>query len=90
MTGAAVDLPDLRGDLVHVMNAYEARQWDVRTLFVCGMTDRDYPRPQPQNLLFPESDLPALARAGIALRSAAERERDEEALLHGAAFARVG
>ena len=43
---------DDRANVVHVMNVYEARQWDVASLFVCGMTDRDFPRQHAQNLLF--------------------------------------
>jgi ATP-dependent helicase/DNAse subunit B len=75
--GAAVDVPDLRADVVHVMNAYEARQWDVNALFVCGMSDREYPRGHVPNLLFPDSDLVALSRAGISLRSSLELDKEE-------------
>jgi len=75
--GAAVDVPDLRADVVHVMNAYEARQWDVNALFVCGMSDREYPRGHVPNLLFPDSDLVALSRAGITLRSSLELDKEE-------------
>jgi ATP-dependent helicase/DNAse subunit B len=68
---------DDRANVVHVMNVYEARQWDVATLFVCGMTDRDFPRQHSQNLLFPEADIDRLHAAGIPLRRAAEQEREE-------------
>jgi ATP-dependent helicase/DNAse subunit B len=68
---------DDRAGVVHVMNAYEARQWDVGTLFVCGMTDRDFPRQHPRNLLFPDSDIDRLRAAGIPLRNAADYEREE-------------
>ena len=54
---AVVHPVDDRANVVHVMNAFEARQWDVAALFVGGMTDRDFPRQHPQNLLFPDSDV---------------------------------
>ncbi len=74
---AALHPLDNRADVVHVMHASEARQWDVASLFVCGMTDRDFPLRQPQNLLFPEADIDRLRAAGIPLRTTADYERDE-------------
>jgi ATP-dependent helicase/DNAse subunit B len=74
---AVVHPRDDRANVVHVMSVYEARQWDVASLFVCGMTDRDFPRQHPQNLLFPDSDIDQLRKAGIPLRKAADYEREE-------------
>jgi ATP-dependent helicase/DNAse subunit B len=68
---------DDRANVVHVMSVYEARQWDVGSLFVCGMTDRDFPRQRPQNLLFPDSDIDRLRAAGIPLRKAADYDSEE-------------
>lgn len=68
---------DDRANVVHVMSVYEARQWDLAALFVCGMTDRDFPRQHPQNLLFPDSDIDRLHAAGIRLRKAADQDREE-------------
>jgi ATP-dependent helicase/DNAse subunit B len=78
--GATVQIPDDRRDVVHVINVFEARQWDVAALFVCGLTDRDYPKKNPQNLLFPDSDIDALHKAGIPLRKATDQDREETAL----------
>jgi ATP-dependent helicase/DNAse subunit B len=75
---AVLHSSDDRANVVHVMNVYEARQWDVDSLFVCGMTDRDFPRRHPSNLLFPESDIDQLRKAGIPLRKAADYEREEQ------------
>ncbi len=75
---AVVHPIDDRANVVHVMNVYEARQWDVASLFVCGMTDRDFPRRHPPNLLFPDSDIDQLRKAGIPLRKAADYEREEQ------------
>ena len=68
---------DDRANAVHVMNVYEARQWDVSSLFVCGLTDRDFPRQHSQNLLFPDSDIDRLRASGVLLRQAADYEREE-------------
>ncbi len=71
---AGMQLPDNRHNVVHVMSAFEARQWQVEVLFVPGMTARDYPRAAAPDLLFPDG-VP-----GIPLRTAREEERDEEQL----------
>jgi RecB family exonuclease len=75
--GASVQVADERRDVVHVMSAFEARQWDVSVLFVCGMTDRDFPRRNPQNLLFPDADIDALR---LPVRRASDRDKEEKAL----------
>ena len=77
---ASMHIADERGDVVHVMSVYEARQWDVGTLFVCGVTDRDYPKKNPPNLLFPDNEIEALHKSGIRLRKAAELDREEREL----------
>jgi ATP-dependent helicase/DNAse subunit B len=80
LDSAAMQVPDNRHNVVHVMSAFEARQWEVRALFVCGMTARDYPRRHSQNLLFPDGEIESLRKAGIPLRTVAEDDRDEESL----------
>ena len=49
-----MQIPDNRHNVVRVMSAFEARQWRVRALFICGMTAKDYPRAAAPNLLFPD------------------------------------
>jgi len=71
---------DDRANVVHVMNVWEARQWDVACLVVCGMTDRDFPLRHSQNLLFPDSDIGLLRKSGVPLRTAADHEREENRL----------
>src|SRR5665213_534947 len=77
---ADVRIHDDRRDAVHVMNVYEARQWDVSALFVCGVTDRDFPKRHPRNLLFPDTDIDTLRKSGIPLRKASDLDREEEFL----------
>ncbi len=69
---------DERGDVVHVMNVYEARQWDIASLFVCGLADPDFPRRHPRNLLFSPSEIDLLHSAGIPLHTADDQNREEE------------
>lgn len=80
LESAGMQIPDDRRNVVYVMSAFEARQWQVRSLFVCGMTARDYPRAAAQNLLFPDADIDRLRNAGIPLRTSADEDRDEEEL----------
>ena len=77
LDAAGMQIPDDRHNVVHIMSAFEARQWQVKTLFVCGMTARDYPRRAPENLLFPDNEIERLRRAGIPLRTSADDDRDE-------------
>ncbi|HEY4087114.1 MAG TPA: PD-(D/E)XK nuclease family protein [Bryobacteraceae bacterium] len=72
-----MQIPDDRQNAVHVMSAFEARQWRVQTLFVCGMTARDYPRATAPDLLFPDADKQTLRKAGIPL---IDQEQDESQL----------
>lgn len=78
--GASVQVADDRREVVHVMSVYEARQWDVSTLFVCGMTNRDFPKKNPQNLLFPDPDLDAIQKSIPGVRKASEQDAEENAL----------
>jgi ATP-dependent helicase/DNAse subunit B len=80
LESATMQIPDNRRNVVHVMSAFEARQWQVKALFICGMAARDYPRRASQNLLFPDTDLERLIRQGIPLRTSADDDRDQEIL----------
>ncbi|HVY93766.1 MAG TPA: PD-(D/E)XK nuclease family protein, partial [Bryobacteraceae bacterium] len=77
LDATGMQIPDDRQNAVHVMSAFEARQWRVQTLFVCGMTARDYPRATPPDLLFPDADKQILRKAGIPL---IDQEQDESQL----------
>ena len=37
-------VPDARRNVVHVMDAYEARQWELPIVFVCGVIERHFPQ----------------------------------------------
>jgi len=46
---------DRRTDAVNVMNAYEARQWELRAVFVMGMVEGEFPRPPRAPLFLPDT-----------------------------------
>jgi RecB family exonuclease len=37
-------IADQRRNVVHVMDVYEARQWELPVVFVCGLTERHFPQ----------------------------------------------
>jgi len=75
--GTALHLPDDRREAVNVMSAFEARQWDLSTLFVCGFTDRDFPRRNVENPIFPDADIESLR---LPIRKKSDRDNDEKFL----------
>ena len=77
---ASISVPDERIEAVHVMSALEARQWNLSALFLCGATDRDYPRKHPRHLLLAATDIDKLARDGIRIRTAEDQDADEPKL----------
>ncbi len=75
-----VRVPDLRRNVVHVLDVYEARQWELPVVFVCGLIERNFPRYTAPDPLLPDSFRAELARAGVALPVARDREENERFL----------
>ncbi|MBX9600518.1 MAG: PD-(D/E)XK nuclease family protein [Bryobacteraceae bacterium] len=75
-----VRVPDLRRNVVHLLDVYEARQWELPVVFVCGLIERNFPRYTAPDPLLPDSFRTELARAGVSLPVARERERSERFL----------
>jgi RecB family exonuclease len=68
-------VPDARRNVVHVMDAYEARQWEMPVVFVCGLIERHFPQYHRED--------PILADAGrrrAGLDTAADRQLEERFL----------
>ncbi len=59
---AQLRVPDDRRNVVHLLDAYEARQWELPVVFVCGMTERHFPHYFQQDAILPDSDR---RRAGL-------------------------
>ncbi len=66
---------DRRRNVVHVMDVFEARQWALPIVFVCGMVERHFPQYHRENPLLDDA---ARRRAG--LKTSAELQRDESFL----------
>ena len=71
---------DSRRNVVHVLGAYEARQWRLPVVFVCGLVEKQFPKFHAQDPFFPEAARAQLRGAGIRLRSAADFEAEERFL----------
>lgn len=71
---------DRRRNVVHVLSVYEARQWELPAVFLCGLTEKEFPKRAPQDPFFPDRVRRGLRAAGIAIRTAREWEQEEELL----------
>ena len=77
-------LDDGRRDVVPVLSAPEAREWELPVVFVCGMTEKQFPQIHRQDPFFPDDARRRLQDSGIRVRTAAEFEREERALFESA------
>jgi ATP-dependent helicase/DNAse subunit B len=77
-------LEDGRRNVVHVLSAPEAREWELPVVFVCGMTEKQFPHLHRQDPFFPDDARRRLQAGGIRVRTAAEFEREERLLFESA------
>jgi len=75
-----VRVPDARRNVVHVMDAYEARQWELPMVFVCGLIERHFPQYHREDPILGDA---GRQRAG--LNTAADRQSEERFLFELAA-----
>lgn len=80
--------PDGRRNVVHVMDVYEARQWELPVVFVCGLLEKQFPVYHGGDPIFTEAVRAELNGAGLNLATAAARQR-EEAFLFDVATSRA-
>jgi ATP-dependent helicase/DNAse subunit B len=71
---------DHRRDVVHVLSVFEARQWELPVVFVCGLAEQQFPKRHAQEPLFPDAVRLRLAESGVRVRTAAGLEREERFL----------
>ncbi len=88
LSNTSLHTHDQRRNVVHVLSVYEARQWELPIVFVCGLVEKGFPRHHAQDLLFPDRDRLRAAERGIRLRTVKERE-DEEHFLFRVATTRA-
>ena len=79
---------DERRNVVHVIDAYEARQWELEIVFVCGLLEREFPRYQTEDPLLGDRVRAGLRELGLRLVTAAERT-DEERFVFDVAVSRA-
>ena len=77
---AVVHTRDRRRSVVHVMDVYEARQWELPVVFVCGLVEGEFPRRHAANPLLPDEARRRLRHSGYYLPAAGDREREERFL----------
>jgi ATP-dependent helicase/DNAse subunit B len=75
---------DGRRNVVPVLSAPEAREWELPIVFVCGMTEKQFPLLHRQDPFFPDEARRRLQDSGVRVRTAAEFEREERALFESA------
>ena len=84
MTTSLDNAPLLVGDgrrnVVNVLSVYEARQWELPVVFVCGLIENQFPRHPTQNLFFSDANFRRMKGRGIPVRTLADREKEERLL----------
>ena len=73
-------VPDHRRNVVHVLSVFEARQWELPVVYICGLADQQFPKRHAQDPLLSDWARQRLAQSGIRIRTAAEMEREERFL----------
>ena len=73
-------VPDTRRNVVHVMSAFEARQWDPAVMFIPNMVEKVFPRYHSQDPFLPDSAIRELQAAGVRMRDSRDRDAEESSL----------
>ena len=75
---------DQRRNVVHVLSAYEARQWELPVVFVCGLVEGQFPRYHAPDPFLPEPARRRLKESGTRIRTADDVDREERFLFDSA------
>lgn len=71
---------DHRRDVVHVMDAVEARQWKLPCVFLCHLLEGEFPQRHAQHPLLGDAARERLNALGLRLRTSVEMQADERYL----------
>ncbi len=71
---------EFRRDAVRLIDAQEARQWELPVVFVCGLLEGAFPRSVRPDPILGEALRGALRRRQIAVRTRSERDSEERFL----------
>lgn len=66
---------DRRRNVVHIMDVFEARQWELRVVFLCGLLERDFPQYHREDPVIGDA-----LRRRLDLLTAAQRQQEERFL----------
>ncbi len=77
---ASLRLTSTRRDAVALMDAYEARQWELPVVFVAGLLEGEFPRRPRIDPILPNDLRIRANQSGIALRTREDREQEERFL----------
>ena len=71
---------DHRRNVVHIIDAFEARQWKLPVIFVPGLLEKQFPKYQSESPVLPDRVRRELQGMGVPMRTSREREQDERFL----------
>jgi hypothetical protein len=71
---------DHRRDVVHVIDAIEARQWRVPVVFACGLLEGQFPKHHAEDAILPDPVRRRLQDAGVPVKTSDERQAEEKLL----------
>jgi ATP-dependent helicase/DNAse subunit B len=80
----AISDKDQRRNVVHVLDVYEARQWSLPVVFVCGLLERAFPQYHSEHPILADEDRETLRAQRVVLRTSSERQREEVVLFENA------
>src|SRR5262249_6613054 len=78
-------VPDRRREAVALLDVFEARQWQLRVVFVCGLVERLFPLYHREDPILPDQ-----TRLKLGLQTAADRQQEERFLYDLAATRATG
>jgi ATP-dependent helicase/DNAse subunit B len=77
LQSAALRDPGLRRDAVHLLDAFEARQWELPVVFVCGLNEGVFPRRPATDPILSGTLRLRLRTQGIPIALPSEGEQEE-------------
>lgn len=80
LSSAELRIVDRRHDVVHIIDAVEARQWRLKVMFVCGLLEDLFPKHHTEDPILPDDARRNLQKLGIAVRTSVERQEEEQFL----------
>jgi len=77
---ATLRLADHRRDAVHLLDVYEARQWELPVVFLCGLLEGEFPRAATPDPVLSEEIRHRLRHNGTPVSTRTDREAEESFL----------